>query len=110
MTARSCAAPDCRAVRSIAPTLSTLEKFLRRIDQHTGIEQAVRVEGVLRSTQRQGERLGTLPVVPRTVGTADRVVVGDRGAASSERLGCGCLDGAPLGELGSRPTSRDKGV
>ena len=49
-----------------------------------GVEQAVRVDGVLGGAQGGGEQLGALAVVLRAVHPADGVVVGDR-AAGVER-------------------------
>src|SRR4051794_21065225 len=55
-------------------------------DQHPGVEQSVRVDGVLHRGERAAERLRSLPVVPRAVVAADRVVVGDRAAGREDRL------------------------
>src|SRR5258708_39206107 len=70
------------------------------IDQHTGIEQALRVECLLGGAQRRGEQPRTLLVIPWTMIAADRVMMRDRAAVCDHGIEGGSLDGKPLrGEL-----------
>src|SRR5581483_12433377 len=66
------------------------------IDQHAGIEQALRIERRFRRLERRGKKRRSLAVVPGTVIAADGVVVRDCAARRDERVGGGGLDRLPL--------------
>src|SRR5258707_1425230 len=66
------------------------------IDQHTGIEQALRVECLLGGAQRFGEKRRTLLVIPWTMIAPDRVMMRDRAAVCDHGVERGTLDGKPL--------------
>src|SRR3954452_14297375 len=68
-------------------------------DQHARVEQALRVDRLLRRPQRPRERLRTLAVVPRPVVASDRVVMGDRPAGREDRLARRRLHLVPLRDL-----------
>jgi hypothetical protein len=86
-----------------------------RVDEHTRIEQAVRVERALGGLERLGEQGRALAVVPGTVVAADCVVMGHRAAAGDHRVERRGFDRMPLldqlpmpagrmeREIGSRP-------
>src|SRR6266700_3494630 len=66
------------------------------IDQHTRIEQALRVECLLRRPQRFGEQRWALLVIPWPVIAADRMMMRDRAAVCHHGVERRALDGAPL--------------
>src|SRR2546421_3950671 len=70
-----------------------------RIDQHPRVERAARIDGRLRTAQRQRERIGPLTVIPGPVGAADGVMVGDRATGVDYRVGRRPLDLSPLLQL-----------
>jgi len=49
---------------------------LGQVDEHAGVEDAFGVDGGFGGSQRRGERLGALPVIPWPVIAADGMVIG----------------------------------
>ena len=66
------------------------------INQHTRVEDSGGIQRGLGRAQGRREHVGTLPVVPRAVIAAYRVVVGDGAAMACDRLGNGRFDLVPL--------------
>src|SRR6202035_1159890 len=91
------------------------------IDQHAGMEQALRIDGVLCGSELGGEERRALVVVPGAVVAADGVVMGDRAAGLDQRTRGGALDRLPFleqravpaqavkAEIGRRPVGIDMG-
>ena len=89
------------------------------IDQHAGIEQALRIERLLGGAQRVGEQRRALAVVPRAMIAPDRMMMRDRAAVLDHGIERRALDRAPLraelarlaermeGEVGRRPVRVD---
>ncbi len=85
---------------SVAPSIRSQGRL--GVEQHPGVENALRVELLLGGAQGRGEGVGPLAVVPGPVVAADGVVVGDRAAGIDQRVGDGGLDLVPLLDLRAR--------
>src|SRR3981081_4710794 len=92
-----------------------------RIDKHSRIEHALRIEFSFCCPQRRREKLRTMTIVPGSMVPADGVMMRDRAARFDQRVAGGVLDGLPLfqkgavaaecveGKIGCRPVRIDMG-
>ena len=66
------------------------------INENARIEQALRIEDLLRSAQRLGEQRRALPVIPRAMVATDRVVMRDGPTIRNHGVERRALDCEPL--------------
>ena len=70
--------------------------FRLGVDQHSRIEQALRIQGCLGRPEGSGEQRRALAIVPPPVVAPDRMMVGDRAAICDHGIKTSRLDGVPL--------------
>ena len=77
---------DASAGPASATTPPLEDLTTSRVDQHTRVQDAIRIDGALGGAQGAGEQFGALMVIPGPVQAADGVVMGDRPACFHDRL------------------------
>ena len=80
----------------LVPSRLTLLPCGLGVDQHSRIEQALRIQGCLGGLKGSGEQRRALAIVPPPMVAPDRMMVGDRAAICNHSIKTGRLDGVPL--------------
>ena len=75
------------------------------IDQHAGIEQAMRIQGRLGRPEGSGKQWWALAIVPRPMVAPDRMMVSDCATVRDYGIEAGRLDGVPLRDQLAMPPS-----
>src|SRR6185312_10095134 len=82
--------------RILVPSLLTLLPCGLGVDQHSRIEQALRIQGCFSSLKGTGEQRRALAIVPLPMVAPDRMMVGDRAAIRNHSIKTRRLNGVPL--------------
>ena len=80
----------------LVPSRLTLLPRGLGVDEHSRIEQALRIQGCFGSLKGAGEQRWALAIVPPPMVAPDRMMVGDRAAICDYGINTGRLDGVPL--------------
>src|ERR1700719_3223703 len=80
----------------LVPSQVTLLPCRLGVDQHSRIEQALRIQCCFGRPEGSGEQRRALAIVPPPVVAPDRMMVGDRAAICDHGIKTGRLDSVPL--------------